>query len=237
MKLAVISDIHGYSLALASVLANIDTEPGIDEVIAAGDLCEGGPDPAGALDILTSRGIRAVRGNTDRDLVLNARTSSSFRWIREQLGPDRLATLADLPFAIRITPPNGRAYDDDLLIVHANPFDEDRHIMPDSTDREIGELIGETRAAVIAFGHIHIAYERDWNGIRLVDVSAVGNSRDGDLRSKWGLFTWDDQARRWHTEIRRVEYPLEATLAQLWESGLPNREKTAVTLQRATYGD
>jgi len=237
MKIAVISDIHGFSIALESVLADIDREPGVDEIISAGDICEGGPDPAGALDILQARGIRSVRGNTDRDLVTNARSSEKFSWVRSQLGPDRLEQLAELPFEIRIAPPGGRRWDDDLLIVHANPFDEDRHVPPDASDVDLWHLIGDTRAALVVFGHIHIAYLRQWSGRSLLDVSAVGNSRDGDLRSKWGLCTWHPDGRQWTTEIRYVEYPLAETLVQMRESGLPNWKKAAAKLQRATYGE
>jgi hypothetical protein len=140
-----------------------------------------------------------------------------------------------LPFDMRIAPPDGEPFDDDLLIVHANPFDEDRHMPPWVSDQELQELIGDTRAAVIAFGHLHIAYQRDFDGIRLMDVAAVGNPKDEDLRSKWGLCEWDADERCWHTEIRYVDYPLHETITQLHESGMPKWKKTVRKLRRATY--
>jgi predicted phosphodiesterase len=236
LKIAVISDVHGFSLALAGVLADIAREPGIDRVISAGDLCEGGPDPRGSLEAIRVNGIDSVRGNTDRDLVDGTRTSASATWVREQIGKAGIEQLAALPVEIRVSPPMGNAWDDDLLVVHANPFDLDRHVAPGASDRELEELIGPTRAAVIAFGHLHIAYQREWNGIQLIDVSSVGNSKDGDLRSKWGLCSWDAGTMRWSTELRYVDYPLEETLIQMRESGMPNWEKAAAKLQRASYG-
>ena len=237
MNIAVISDIHGFPLALESVLDDIDRLQGIDRIIAAGDVCEAGPDPAGALDLLLSRGIWSVQGNTDRDLVAGTRTSASGRWVVDQLGQERLDALGAFPFALRITPVNGRPLDDDLLVVHANPFDQDRHIHPGASDQELEELIGDTRASVIAFGHLHIAFIRRWKDIALIDVSSVGNSRDGDLRSKWGLCSWDAGNRRWTTELHYVEYPLADTLEQMRQSGMPNWEKAAERLQRATDGE
>ncbi|MEA2594744.1 MAG: hypothetical protein QOF01_1213, partial [Thermomicrobiales bacterium] len=46
MRVAVMSDIHGFSLALETVLADIDLQGPFDEVVVAGDLCEVGPAPA-----------------------------------------------------------------------------------------------------------------------------------------------------------------------------------------------
>lgn len=235
MKVAVISDIHGYSLALESVLADIGREPGIDHVVAAGDLCEGGPDPRGVLRILEERAIQCIRGNTDRDLVEGMRSSRRATWVTEELGDEGLNHLASLPFDVRIHPPGGRERDDDLLVVHANPFDEYRQLPPSASDAELREILGDTRAAVIAFGHIHIAYQRVIDGTQLIDVSAVGNPKDEDFRSKWGLCTWDQHTVRWTTELRYVPYPLEATLAQMEASGMPNWSKAATKLQRATY--
>jgi predicted phosphodiesterase len=235
MKVAVISDIHGFSLALEHVLYDIGREQDVECIVAAGDLCEGGPDPLGALEILQERGIQMIRGNTDRDLAWGSRTSSPATWVTEQLGADGIAVLSMLPFDLRIAPPGGRPFDDDLLIVHANPFDEDRQIPPWASDEEVREILGNTRAAVIAFGHIHIAYQREIDGLRLIDVSAVGNPKDEDLRSKWGLCTWDDKTAEWKTELRYVEYPLSATIEQMEASGMPKWSKAANKLKRASY--
>lgn len=235
MKVAVISDIHGFSIALDRVLADIAAEPGVDHIIAAGDLAEGGPDPAGALARLREAGIPSVQGNTDRDLAAGSRSSAPASWVTQQLDTATIGWLADLPFQMRVPAPDGQSPVDDLLVVHANPFDQDRPISPDASDREVRELIGDTRAAVIAFGHIHIAYRRTIDGIQLLDVSAVGNPKDEDLRSKWGLVTWDPDTAQWTTELRYVPYPLVETLDQMERSGMPNWQKAATKLQRASY--
>jgi len=235
MKVAVISDVHGFSLALASVLDDIGREPGVGMIVAAGDLCEGGPDPRGALRLLQERSIHLLRGNTDRDIAEGMRTSRSAAWVTQELGETGLDQLAALPFDLRVQPPGGTPLDDDLLIVHANPFDEYQQLPPTASDAELREILGDTRAAVIAFGHIHIAYQRVLDNIQLIDVSAVGNPKDEDLRSKWGLCTWHEETAAWTTELRYVAYPLEKTLAQMESSGMPNWSKAAAKLQRASY--
>jgi len=235
MRVAVISDIHGFSIALDRVLDDIAAGPAIDFIIAAGDLAEGGPDPAGAVDRLRQGGGGPVQGNTDRDLASGVRSSTAARWVSRQLGKERLAWLGGLPFDLRLSPPGGNGPADDLLVVHANPMDMDRHLSPALSEREVSEMLGDTLAAVIAFGHLHVAYQREVGPIQLIDVSAVGNPKDEDLRSKWGLISWDQGTRSWQTEIRYVEYPLEETIEQMKNVSYPNWRKAAKKLERASY--
>lgn len=234
MKIAVISDIHGFSIALDCVLAAIDAE-GVDRIVAAGDLCEGGPDPVGVLERLASRGIESVQGNTDRDISSGLRGSKTGQWTVDQLGDERLAELRSLPFEIRITPPGGESPGDDLLVVHANPVDQDRALDPAYTDDELTAILEDAEAAVLAFGHIHISYVRALTPLTLVDVSAVGNPKDGELSSRWGLLQWDEVTRTWSAEIRRIPYPLAETEAQVMASGMPKPDKVLAKLQEASY--
>jgi predicted phosphodiesterase len=235
MKIAILSDIHGYSLACERVLADIAQEPNIDQIVIAGDLCEGGPDPRGVLERIWQMDAVVLQGNTDRDIGHHDRSSASARFIMDQLGDDGLAYLRDLRFSWRVTPPRAGDKRDDLLVVHANPFDQDRHIPPDAGPHELRELIDDTSAAVIAFGHLHIAYVRRLDRLTLMDVSAVGNPKDRDLRSKWGLAEWSDEANEWSVGLRYVDYPLDETEAQIRESGMPNPEKVIDKLRRASY--
>ena len=235
MKVAVLSDIHGFSIALDRVLADIATEPDIDRLVVAGDLCEGGPDPRGVLERLATVVAVVLQGNTDRDIADGHRASDRAGFTANQIGEDGLRYLRNLRFSERITPPGGASTDDDLLVVHANPLDLDRHIPPDASPRELDELLGDTRAAVLAFGHLHIAYVRETPRMTLIDVSATGNPKDGDLRSKWGVLAWDEDARRWSAELRYVDYPLEETEAQIRASGIPNPESVIRKLRKASY--
>ena len=238
MRVAVMSDIHGFNLALETVLADLAEQGPLGETIVAGDLCEVGPAPAEVLDLLRAGRFTVLCGNTDRDLVEAAGegwAGRDARFALEQIGEAGVEYLAGLAFSRRITPPGGRSPDDDLLAVHANPHDLERKLLPEMSDRELREVIGETRAAVVAFGHHHVAYTRRLGGMLLADVSAVGNPKDGDLRCKYGLFTWDETARTWQVEIRRLPYPLEETAAQILASDLPDPERTLRKLKQASY--
>lgn len=235
MRVAVLSDVHGFSLALETVLADIERRGPVDHIVVAGDLCEGGPAPGEVLRILSGLQATVLQGNTDRDLARSAETSSAFAFARGKLGTVGLRYLGGLPFDVRLRPPDGDGRADDLLVTHANPLDQDRHIPPDASDQQLRELLGDTEAAAIAFGHLHVCYVREALGMLLVDVSAVGNPKDGNLRCKWGDIRWDEETRKWAAELHRLPYPLDETVDQMMRSGMPNPEKAIAKLKRASY--
>lgn len=234
LNIAVISDIHGYSLALDRVLEDIDAHD-IEHIIVAGDVVESGPDPVGVLERLTSRNLVVVQGNTDYDIAKQSRDSKLATWTESQIGAEGRRYLLELPFEHRITPPGADSPWQDLLVVHANPYDFNQAIHPDAEQADLDFFIGKTKAGVLAFGHIHIAYTRKLANMKLIDVSAVGNPKDGDLRSKWGHLSWDSETQEWTTELRYVEYPLAETEAQILASGIPKPEKRINKLKKARY--
>lgn len=238
MRIAVLSDIHGFSIALDRVLARIDESGPFDAVVVAGDLCEVGPAPAEVLDILRSRDVVVIQGNTDFDIVDAARTGDGYGAVKyaiEQIGSVGVDYLARLPFSHRISPPGGAGERDDLLIVHANPHNLLDRMEPTASDRELRERIGDVNASAIAFGHYHVCFVRTVDETLLVDVSAVGNPKDGDLRCKYGVLTWDAERRRWSAELVKLPYPLDETEEQIRDSDLPNPEKVFKKLKRASY--
>ena len=240
MRVAIMSDIHGFDLALRAVLDDIDQHGPFDQIVVAGDLCEIGPRPDEVIRILQERGIPAVRGNTDVDLIEGAKAGTSndeLCYGIDRLGKDGLAYLRKLPFAHRITPPDSEGHWDDLLIVHANPLNLNDPLAPELSDEKLLALIGPTEAAMIAFGHIHICYIRQVGRYLLFDVSAGGNSKNGDLSSKWGIATWNPISRRWSAELRSVPYPIEATEAEIVACGVPHAKKVIKKLKAASYRD
>lgn len=234
LRIAVISDIHGYSLALDCVLQDIDAH-GIEHIVVAGDIVEGGPDPLGVLRRLVERNLVVVQGNTDYDIAKQNRDSSVAAWTERQIGTDGRDYLLHLPFEHRITPPGADSPWLDLLVVHANPYNFNEAIRPDAGLEELNLLIGKTKAGVLAFGHIHIAYMRELLSMKLLDVSAVGNPKDRDLRSKWGEAIWDSQTQTWETTLHYVLYPIETTIRQIMECGIPNPKKRIKRLIEASY--
>lgn len=238
MRIAVMSDIHGFDLALEVVLADLAERGPFDAVIVAGDLCAVGPAPAEVLQLLSATAIEMLKGNTDFGLVEAARTGtadSESRYALEQIGDAGVNYLAHLPFQRRISPPGSTDPGEDLLVVHANPHDLETKITPEMSDEQIRQVVGDTKAAAIAFGHHHVAFIRRVDNLLLCDVSAVGNPKDGDLRCKYGVLRWNEDDRTWQADIVRLDYPLEATVEEIRQSSLPDREGAIRKLLRASY--
>ena len=68
MRVGLISDIHGNTVALDAVLDDI-SQCDVDLVVCLGDIAANGPDPAGAVDRIAEFGCPVVMGNTDADMV------------------------------------------------------------------------------------------------------------------------------------------------------------------------
>jgi predicted phosphodiesterase len=237
-RVAVLSDIHGFSLALETVMADLERRGPFEQVVVAGDLCEVGPDPWGVIELLQELPWTVIQGNTDRDLVEASTFGAnppSIAFTLETIGEEGIDFLNGLPFSHRIAPPGRASGGSDLLVVHANPRNQVEKLDPEMSDDELRETIGSEPFGALAFGHLHVCYTRQLDGALLIDVSAVGNPKDGDLRCKYGIVEWDDAAERWRGELIKLPYPLEETAEQIYASGLPDPDKTLRKLRKASY--
>ena len=236
MRVAIMSDLHGFSLALDTVTSEIDRTGPYDAVVAAGDLCAVGPDPKGVLERLRARPSWIVlKGNTDDDIVAYAARDDR-TWPVSALDGDDVAWLDALPLAHRFPAPDLPDDDHSLLVVHANPWGLHVRLDPRKDDATVSEVLGGARFETIAFGHVHISDIRRIGRQQLVDVSAVGNPKDGELTGRFGVLTWDADQQGWSAEIRRLPYPLDATIRQAHASAIPDPDGMLRTLQRARYG-
>lgn len=235
MKAAIFSDVHGNLTALETVLTDIDRQAP-DVIVFAGDLCLMGARPSACIALLQSRkDIFVIHGNTDLAVgqVLmppedaDAATKTRYQefnlkseWTRTQLSEDEYAWLRDMPFSLRISPTSNAG--DDLLVVHANPKDVERPIMPtdevqqqrfgkvnqNQPDEELEPLLADVTFGVMAYGHVHLPNIRQWRGVTLANISSVSLPMDADARAKYGVLTWADG--RWHITHCAIEYNIAA---------------------------
>jgi predicted phosphodiesterase len=251
MRVAVFSDLHGNPYACRAVLDAIKKEGAFDAIAVAGDLCFSGSDPAACVDMLREAGVRAVYGNTDEFIFapdklppdeehLSAWQSyqAAAMWAAEQMGPERVKWLAELPFDLRYSPTTNPS--DDLLVVHANPkniheyigppFEEQirlkgKIIQPDD-DPGLVNILSDVSASVIAFGHLHYTSLRRWGDLLLVNVAPCSNSPyDDDQRARFTIFTWEKG--QWMVKRRYIDYDLNQEGLALLASDIPEKEEKA----------
>ncbi len=248
MRVIVFSDIHGNPYACEAVLQAIKDEGAYDAILAAGDLCLGGSDPAACVDMLAAGGISGVYGNTEEYIydpevmppdelhkAMWERVKPVAYWVREKLSTDQMDWLRALPFEQRFSP--SAQPSDDLLVVHANPKDNELTIYPPPAgqrelweqvrqpdeDLHLGEILNGVNCSVIAFGHFHFTHERHWKDLHLVDVAPCSMpSIDRDPRARYTIFTWDKGG--WEISRRWVAYDFNSEIKALKISDLPFRE-------------
>jgi predicted phosphodiesterase len=237
MRIAIFSDIHGNLVGLDACLADLQAQGGADVIVAAGDLCMDGPKPKKVLQRLQEIGAQCLRGNTDRFIssddaaqlsALDDAERKQIAWTREEIGEKWVEWLAALPFSLRF----GDA-DSELLIVHANPTSDDEQLWPDADNATLERLIGDEKAAVIAFGHLHLPYVRMWRGKLLVDVASAGLPKDGDPRAAYAILT--ECQGGWEVKHRRVAFDVKKVATQLVACGIPDSAVLISTLRRHRY--
>jgi predicted phosphodiesterase len=230
VRVAIFSDIHGNLRGLDACLADLHEQGGADALVAAGDYCVDGPQPAEVIDRLIEIGALCVRGNTDRVLTDAAigTDDAELAWYRLALGEMRLGWLRELPFA--------RSFGDGpdgLLVVHANPKTDDEHIWPDASDAFLERVTEGVAQRTIAFGHLHLPYARVWRDRLFVDVASAGLPKDGDARAGYALLT--RRSGGWEVKHRRVVFDVERVVREIERSGMPEAAKRVKVLRRHRY--
>jgi predicted phosphodiesterase len=205
MTTGLLYDVHGNLAALEAVLADA---AGIDAWVLGGDYASFGPRPAEVVARLEAlEGAVWIRGNWDRwqggdtaDLPDDADLREGLAAVREALGEATAARLAALPATHRAG---------DTLFCHACPANDMDSFLPQPGEHD-RELLAGTDARRVVFGHTHLAFARELDGVALVNPGSVGMPFDGDPRAAWAVLHDDGRV-----EHRRVAYDLDATAADL----------------------
>jgi putative phosphoesterase len=230
MRIALLSDIHGNSVALDAVLADIADHERVDGYWCLGDFVALGPDPVGVLERLTRLPhAHFIRGNTDRYVALGDRpaptvdeaaadhsllpalveVANTFAWTQGMITAGGwLAWIRSLPLELR-DHSSGRS----VLCVHAEPgHDDGQGLPPDLSSIDLGRRLEGSGADVICVGHTHHAIDRDLDGIRLINPGAVSFSNNARGAAQYAILDIDDRLRVSH---RTVPYDRDAVIAQL----------------------
>lgn len=240
VRIAVISDIHGNTIALDAVLADARSQ-GVDQYWFLGDHVAIGPEPVAVLDrIAALRDARHIRGNTDRYVVTGegpppsldavranpaliptyTLIAASFAWTRGYVtARGWFEWLEKLPLDIRLTAPDGTR----VLAVHASPgTDDGEGVHPGRASSEIGALITGADADLVLVGHTHEPMLRRVDDVLVVNAGSVSNPRAPDLRACYVVLESTLAGTR--VQHRRVAYDHDAFTETVRRSRHPARE-------------
>jgi predicted phosphodiesterase len=231
MRIALLADIHGNSLALDATLADVETL-GVDEYWILGDLVALGPDPAGVLQRLsTLRNCSFIRGNTDRYVLTGdrpppfagdlesdsemirvfAEVAGTFAWTQGAItATGWLDWLSQLPLELHKTLPDGTT----CLLVHASPgTDDGTGIDKDMSDAQIANLMHGFSDDLLCVGHTHQQMNRHVGNWHILNPGSISNPRVPILQASYAVL--DATAQGYKIEHRLVDYDREHVISQL----------------------
>ncbi|HET9582009.1 MAG TPA: metallophosphoesterase family protein [Gemmatimonadota bacterium] len=237
MKLALLGDIHANLPALEAVLADIDARSDIHTVLHMGDLVGYGPWPNEIVALIWERRIPGVAGNYDSTVATghkhcgcryeNSRQEElshrSYQWTLGRVWAETKRFLGSLPFRLDVRPGGGHASGAQLILFHGAPTRNTLYLDADRPDDFLATMARKAAARegdLLAFGHTHIPWRREVDGVHFLNVGSVGKPKDGDWRAAYALVEFDDGESP-TSEIVRVEYDLDRIAVAIRESGLP----------------
>ncbi len=232
MRIALISDVHGNSIALDAVLADIETQGGVDTYWLLGDFSAMGPDPVGVLERVTKLPNAVfTRGNHDRYTVTGELPgpSNEAAQAHPKLLPFVLAMATNLawtqglilasgwwdwfeklPLETRLTLPDGTR----VLGVHSAPgMDDGPGIIPLLSDDELGALLKPAGADLVIVGHTHVPLDRSVEGTRVFNLGSVSNPLRERLEASYAILEAGDTS--YSLQLRYVDYDHEAVIEML----------------------
>ncbi len=232
MRIALISDIHGYLLPLEAVLADIERQ-GVDQIVCLGDVCALGPQPRQVLALLKELDCSCVMGNHDYDLLNPDALHESdpqiviraTNWCIEQLREDDFEHLRSFRPTIDIS----LNEEHNLFCFHASPRSRTEWLLATTPDAELDDMLGERRATVMAGGHTHVPLLRRHKDVLIVNPGSVSLPfeqvpfTDGPRVMPWAeyaIVAWVDGVLG--VELRRLPVDREAILQAEVDSGMPN---------------
>ena len=238
MKVAILADIHGNSIALDKVMEDIQSLGGVDEYWFLGDFVAIGHDPIGVLERITGlSNARYIRGNTDRYIYsgelpwpqfadikkeptlaqLHIQVARSFSWTSGAIGASGwLPWFKELTLDMRFILPDGAR----VLAVHAAPgTDDGMGISLNISDKDLIELASDVEAELVLVGHTHLPFNRTVGNIRVVNPGSVSNPFPPDLRASYVILEADKKGYK--INHRRVDYDREAVIKAVQEVNHP----------------
>lgn len=231
MKIALLADIHGNSLALDAVLADLKAI-NVDQYWVLGDLVALGPDPVGVLQRLsTLENCRIIRGNTDRYVVTGdrpppfagelgtnqetirvfAEIAGSFAWTQGAItSAGWFDWLSQLPLEFRVTLPDGTK----CLGVHATPNKDDGAGIDKSlSDTDIRRILSTCNDHLICVGHNHQPINRRVGEWHIVNPGSISNPRQPVLEASYAILEATNEG--YSIEHRLAEYDREQIILQV----------------------
>lgn len=221
-KFAIIADIHGVYPSLKAVVADIQSNPP-DEIIVAGDFL-GGPQPQQVLKVLQGLGCKFILGNGELNMLKMRHgtapdewwTHHQFdlgRWIYRQLNEAAFNFLAEIPLQYVVHPADCSP----VRIVHGAPWDVYKLVFPREEPDVLLRALRMIPEEVLVFAHNHLPDVIYLDGKLAVNPGSVSNNLNGDTRASYATLTY--QRGAWQPRLHYVTYDLNEVVDVFTQTG------------------
>jgi putative phosphoesterase len=250
MRIAMLSDIHGNSIALDAVLADIEAQGGVDAYWILGDFSSMGYDPVGVLERITKLpGVSFLQGNHDRYIITGERPGPTLEQalVYPHLIPSLLAMAENLawtqgnirasgwwnwfeqlPLELRLTLPDSTR----VLGVHVAPgLDDGPGIIPLLSDDELSALLAPAEADLVIVGHTHVPLDRTVDHVRVLNLGSVSNPMRERLEATYAIL--EANVDGYDLQLRYVDYNRQAVIKELQRVKHPTADFLAKFFQGA----
>jgi putative phosphoesterase len=209
-RIAIMADIHGNLPALEAVLADIEQED-ITEILVAGDLVGGCPQPREVIDRLRAVDARMILGNNDLRLLRMVSGDLPPEWMTcKQFAPARAGNpdqtvidfLAHLPEQLIIQYPGTDA----IRVVHGTPDRIDELLYPSHNSAALKVALAQITESVMVCGHTHIPWIERRDNQMAINPGAVCAPYNGEIGAQYAILEWDGE--QWQAEHRLIPYDL-----------------------------
>ncbi|MGN6638845.1 MAG: metallophosphoesterase family protein [Mucilaginibacter sp.] len=155
---AIISDIHGNSLAFGAVLKDIRSR-GIEDIVNLGDYFFGALEPEAVAKLMRENKMLCISGNTDREILQSV--DGDF----DKEGMDRVkADLSQQSIDWLRTLPKTETLDELFFVCHGTPESDDEYLLEQVTangvfvynDEDLLKKTEGIKELIILCGHSHV---------------------------------------------------------------------------------
>lgn len=230
-RIAIFSDIHANLPAMQAVRAHIESG-GYDAVYCLGDLGGYASQPNEVQAEIMAMGCPTILGNYDEGVAFHHHdcgchyvkpfdiemSNTSFLWTREHTTEESKVWLRSLPREIRLEIEGHR-----VLLCHGSPRSTTEYLFENRSEGFLRQFTpggsDDAQADVIVFGHTHVPYHREIDGVHFINSGSVGRPKDGDPRAGYVEVALAPNSVT--MKVHRVEYDVDLAAQRLEAAGLP----------------
>ena len=202
MRVAALADVHGNAPALEAVLVEV-VAASPDLVVFCGDLTWGSL-PGETLELVRSLQIpaRFVRGNADR--MVGVETEGRGPWMAAQHSAEDLVFLAGFEPTVSVDVEGLGP----TCFCHGSPRSDEECVTERTPAERVREFMAGIGERTVVTAHVHVSYDREVEGVRLIGPGSVGLPYEGEPGARWALLGPD-------VDLRRTEYDVERAVARM----------------------